>query len=156
DDHVVADRAALANRRAVADHAARADARAGEEGRPLRDDRPLADLERRQRLAREPGPGRQGRLLPEDRERADATAVAERRPLVDDRRLVDFGPHAGTAVSDSWSCSSARTTTSPSRAAKSDASPRTRPRKWRHSSFSGSSDGIFGLKMSPVLVCHSP
>src|SRR4051794_41963350 len=86
----------------------------------------------------------------------DLAALPDHRPGVDDGGLGDLSP-AGAATSEACSCPSALTTTRPSRAARRGSpSPATRSRKWLHSSRSGSSFGIFGLKMSPERVCLSP
>src|SRR6185503_6476938 len=97
------------------------------------------------------------RLLPHDRVLEHLDALAEDGARVDDRRRVDLGAHAGTGASEACSCSSVRTTASPSIASRWSPGPRsTSSTKWRHSSRSGSSFATFGLKMSPVRVRHSP
>ncbi len=158
DDDVVADRDALAHAGLVAEDHALADLRAREDDRARRDDRAGAEHGRRQRLALRRRARRERRLLADDGVLEHLDAVAEHRSGVDDRGRMDVShatrpSHGG----DSVSRSSARTTVSPSRASLCPSGPfSTSERKCWHSSRSGSSFEIFGLKMSPVRVRHSP
>src|SRR5438094_695963 len=157
DDDVVPNDDAFAHARLVADDHALTERRAGEDDGAGRDDRSGAELERPQLLRLRGRARGKHRLLPDHRVVEDLAAVTDDRPRIDDRGVRDLRVHAGTVSSDACSCSSARTTTSPSRAARwASPSPRTSARKCSHSSRSGSVLAIFGLNFAPVRVCHSP
>ena len=113
---------------------------------------------RRQRLALRGRARRERRLLADDGVLEHLHALAEHRARVDDRGRVDVGYRCAIAERVACSISSARTTSGPVArpSAKSPAPCSTSSRKCVHSSRSGSSVEIFGLKMSPVRVCHSP
>src|SRR5205823_11255143 len=114
-------------------------------------------LERRQFLSLRRRAGRQRRLLADDGVVEDPAVVADHGARVNNRGLRDEVTQASVCSSEPCSCSSARTTATPSRAASSGSpSPATRLRKCSHSSRSGSSFGILGLWLSPALVIHSP
>ena len=86
------------------------------------------------------------------RRRSSSTlhALAEHRPRVDDRGLGDLGVMRAPRRSEACSRSSALHDGEPVRAAsRRSPSPSTRSRKCVHSSRSGSSFAILGLKMSP-------
>ena len=161
DDHVVADLDPLPDAGLVADDHTRAEPRPREDDRARGHDRAVAELRGRQVLPLRRRARRERRLLADDRAVEDLHALAEHRPRVDDRARRDLrgfaGNHAGTPASDVWSSSSVRTTASPARASAWSPGPRcTSSRKWRHSSFSGSSFEMRGLYFAPVRVCHSP
>src|SRR5207237_8242392 len=129
-----------------------ADRRPSEDDGSGRDNRPGAELERRQLLARGGRARRQRGLLADDRVVKNPAALADHRARIDDRGLGDLR-HAGAATREAWSCSSTRTTATPSRAAcRGSLSPRTSARKRAHSSRSGSTEEFSGPYVSPVTV----
>ena len=159
EDDVVADGDPLADAGLVAEDHARADRRAGEDDGAGRDDRPVADLGRRRAARASPS--------------SAATSVGC-LPTTAPSRIFTPSPSTVPGYTTAVSCTSgaairgvpgraipaaarARGRRRARRAPRRRLLPsRTSRRKWDSSSRRGSSVAIFGLRMSPVRVCHSP